>query len=559
MVGRRVARTRRMAANDSPRVVSTATVAAPTAATKGSKRSPGSVSAARRDPGRSCAGGEHGDEEGEDHGQSGDRDRTQRGRAQELAPSHAEGGERGGLGVFGDRLADQRLADEEQPGRGADERRDRERRGLVGDGLTRVPFPVEIAERGDAEVAARELLVEHGLEGGGVRGIDMDQDHVAPGLGVAAVAGPERGTGQGYRVAERQRIEPGDEVGRRADDADDYEPTGFRLAFEVFRRRGESDAVADPQAEEVREFLRDDDLARDGGIGQSPGCDPRRTCVRGKVALVDQGTDESGKASTADVERAVQETPAGDGANAAQLPDRGRFGPCPVGPTTLLALQLLLVHVGRAELDREVGLTVGLEEPVEARRAPPSGRPRCEDSTGSEAGDQRQDQRRTHVRAQQGACSGDDRSHAPPSLGVDLHRPGARPQRCQHERKGGVDTTRSVDLAETAATGLGADAQARLPPSTLRTWPLTWLASSDARNAIAAATSSGRPIEPKGRIVAVIRSMSAPSGGRKLPTIGVSIGPGATQFARTPSVAWLTARVRVRATTPPFDAAYGAW
>src|SRR5213076_706163 len=54
--------------------------------------------------------------------------------------------------------------------------------------------------------------------------------------------------------------------------------------------------------------------------------------------------------------------------------------------------------------------------------------------------------------------------------------------------------------------------QARLPPSTLRTWPLTWAASSEARKANTAATSSGRPRRPKGMIV-LMSSGSDPSSG----------------------------------------------
>ena len=47
---------------------------------------------------------------------------------------------------------------------------------------------------------------------------------------------------------------------------------------------------------------------------------------------------------------------------------------------------------------------------------------------------------------------------------------------------------------------------------------------------------------------------SAPSGKSKAPVIGVSIDPGHTALARRPCLAYSMASVRVRASTPPFDA-----
>ena len=38
-----------------------------------------------------------------------------------------------------------------------------------------------------------------------------------------------------------------------------------------------------------------------------------------------------------------------------------------------------------------------------------------------------------------------------------------------------------------------------------------------------------------------------------MPVIGVSIEPGDTEFTRRPCFAYSTARVLVRASTPPFD------
>ena len=48
---------------------------------------------------------------------------------------------------------------------------------------------------------------------------------------------------------------------------------------------------------------------------------------------------------------------------------------------------------------------------------------------------------------------------------------------------------------------------------------------------------------------------SAPSGTLNAPVMGVSIEPGHTALTRRPCLAYSTASVRVRASTPPFDAA----
>ena len=70
-----------------------------------------------------------------------------------------------------------------------------------------------------------------------------------------------------------------------------------------------------------------------------------------------------------------------------------------------------------------------------------------------------------------------------------------------------------------------------MPPETLSVTPVRYRASSEQRNAIALATSSGEPIFPRG--MAARSECLTESDNRS--SIGVSMGPGATQFARTPS------------------------
>src|SRR5207247_4349294 len=78
-------------------------------------------------------------------------------------------------------------------------------------------------------------------------------------------------------------------------------------------------------------------------------------------------------------------------------------------------------------------------------------------------------------------------------------------------------------------------------------------ASSLARQRIAAAISSGWPTRPSGcRRTALSRQ---PASARSGAVIGVSMTPGQTQLTRTFG-AHVSAIVRVRLTTPPFDAAY---
>jgi RNA polymerase sigma-70 factor, ECF subfamily len=79
------------------------------------------------------------------------------------------------------------------------------------------------------------------------------------------------------------------------------------------------------------------------------------------------------------------------------------------------------------------------------------------------------------------------------------------------------------------------DQTAVSPPSTVQTAPVTYDASSEARNAITAATSSGRPIRPSG-IVASSAARCAASL-RHQSFIGVSVIPGRTPLTRMPAAA----------------------
>jgi RNA polymerase sigma-70 factor, ECF subfamily len=79
------------------------------------------------------------------------------------------------------------------------------------------------------------------------------------------------------------------------------------------------------------------------------------------------------------------------------------------------------------------------------------------------------------------------------------------------------------------------DQTAVSPPSTVHTAPVTYDASSEARNAITAATSSGRPMRPSG-IVASSAARCAASL-RHQSFIGVSVTPGKTPLTRMPTAA----------------------
>src|SRR5262249_29767533 len=81
--------------------------------------------------------------------------------------------------------------------------------------------------------------------------------------------------------------------------------------------------------------------------------------------------------------------------------------------------------------------------------------------------------------------------------------------------------------------------QASRPPSTVYEAPVTNEASSEARNATTAATSSGRPMRPIGCAPTTSRSASAGSSWLSTYTriCSVSMNPGATQLTRTPSPA----------------------
>src|SRR5882757_2131588 len=73
-----------------------------------------------------------------------------------------------------------------------------------------------------------------------------------------------------------------------------------------------------------------------------------------------------------------------------------------------------------------------------------------------------------------------------------------------------------------------------LPPSTLRTWPVMNLASSEAMNTMPSATSSERPRRPIGTVVA--RAALFSDVPVKRVNMPVSTGPGATAFTRIPEL-----------------------
>src|SRR6202521_4912569 len=79
-------------------------------------------------------------------------------------------------------------------------------------------------------------------------------------------------------------------------------------------------------------------------------------------------------------------------------------------------------------------------------------------------------------------------------------------------------------------------------------WPVMYEADSEARNAIAAATSSGRPGRPTGVFLPAMISW--------LVDDAVSIQPGATAFTVIPWRATSSARLRVSPTIPALAALY---
>ena len=82
-------------------------------------------------------------------------------------------------------------------------------------------------------------------------------------------------------------------------------------------------------------------------------------------------------------------------------------------------------------------------------------------------------------------------------------------------------------------------------------------ASSDSRNATAAATSDGSPqrfIICSALIIAACAAGSAASSISRA-TIGVSVAPGRIAFARMPCVAYSTAMARTMAPTAPLEIA----
>src|SRR6202140_5289381 len=87
-----------------------------------------------------------------------------------------------------------------------------------------------------------------------------------------------------------------------------------------------------------------------------------------------------------------------------------------------------------------------------------------------------------------------------------------------------------------------------LTPSTTIICPVTYDADSQARNAIAAATSSGRPGRPTGVFLPAIISSAVED--------AVSIQPGATAFTVIPLRATSIARLRVSPIMPALAALY---
>jgi hypothetical protein len=144
----------------------------------------------------------------------------------------------------------------------------------------------------------------------------------------------------------------------------------------------------------------------------------------------------------------------------------------------------------------------------------------------------------------------DDRAHEPAPVGavrvperrLERHRDGGRPD---------VD-----DLHSGSATAIWA----RSPPSTRSSVPVTKLARSLARNAIASATSSARATRPSGCArphvttvsSTVLSPLKRPAAHR---SIGVSTEPGQRALQRMLSAAWSIAIAFVSATIAPLLAA----
>src|SRR5215813_8887061 len=88
------------------------------------------------------------------------------------------------------------------------------------------------------------------------------------------------------------------------------------------------------------------------------------------------------------------------------------------------------------------------------------------------------------------------------------------------------------------------------PPSTANTAPVTYEASSEARKAAAAASSSGLARRPIGIAAPNLRISSSVITD---PSIGVAVGPGAIAFTLIPSAAWSIASAFVSIATPPLE------
>src|SRR5216684_4837591 len=97
-----------------------------------------------------------------------------------------------------------------------------------------------------------------------------------------------------------------------------------------------------------------------------------------------------------------------------------------------------------------------------------------------------------------------------------------------------------------------------IPPSTLISTPVMYDASCEAKNATAAATSSGCPNRFIGTFATVsfANSSKASFDSPVLPKIGVTIGPGATVFTRMPRPANSAAAVLARERSAAFVAEY---
>ena len=79
-------------------------------------------------------------------------------------------------------------------------------------------------------------------------------------------------------------------------------------------------------------------------------------------------------------------------------------------------------------------------------------------------------------------------------------------------------------------------AQTTIPPSTTRTWPVTYAARSEASHSTAPATSSGRPSRPR----AICSNKAARAASGKASVMSVAMNPGATALASTWRLAVLT-------------------